>query len=79
MTGNFDEFDERYRVPLLNVAKETAWYNPRLFDAGSRSAFSKKINPVNFNGIHETELEDIILNSIRETEPTSCNVYNFDW
>ena len=78
-TGNFDEFDERYRVPLLNIAKETSWYNPRLFDSGSRSAFSRKVNPVNFRGVDDTELEDIILNSVREAEPTFCNVYNFDW
>ena len=79
-TGNFDEFDERYRVPLLNTARETSWYNPRLFDAGSRSAFSRKVSPINFHSEDSaTELEDIILNSVRETEPTSCNVYNFDW
>jgi len=79
ITGNFDEFDEKYRVPLLNVAKETAWYNPRLFDVGSRIAFSKKVSPLDWHGIDNTELEDIILNSVRETEPESCNVYSFDW
>jgi hypothetical protein len=67
-------------VPLLNIARETSWYNPRLFDAGSRSAFSRKVNPINFHSEDSaTELEDIVLNSVRETEPTSCNVYNFDW
>ena len=79
ITGNFDEFDEKYRVPLLNIAKETAWYNPRLFDAGSRISFSKKVSPLDWHGIDNTELEDIILNSVRETEPESCNVYSFDW
>ena len=78
-TGNFDEFDDMYRVPLLNIAKETTWYNPRLYSANSRSTFSTKVNPIHFVGDDSTEIEDAILNSVREHEPVACNIYNFDW
>jgi hypothetical protein len=80
-TGNYDEFDERYRIPLYNVARESTWYNPSVLDQGrSPSAKASKISRLTkFEGIDPTELEDIILNSVREVEPKACNIYQFDW
>ncbi len=77
-TGNFDEFDERYRIPLLNIAKETAWYNPKLFNPYDRRAESRKVDNLTFHGDDE-EIETALLNSVQECQPKVCNTYNFDW
>lgn len=78
-TGNFDEFDERYRIPLYNVARETTWFNPAIISSDRVPTVKAKKVLQKFEGIEPTELEDIILNSVREFEPTACNIYNFDW
>jgi hypothetical protein len=78
VTGNFDEFDEKYRQPLYSVAQECTWFNPLLFNKGRIVAASTKAK-VFFPDKESVELEDIILNSVREIEPSACNIYNFDW
>ena len=81
LTGNYDEFDERYRIPLYGVARETTWYNPIVLDSGRVPAVktSKISRLTTFEGVEESELEDAILNSVREVEPKACNIYKFDW
>ena len=78
-TGNYDEFDELYRIPLYQVAKETTWFNPATLSSNRVPILKTKKVLQRFEGIDQTELEDIILNSVREVEPAVCNIYRFHW
>lgn len=75
-TGNYDEFDLRYRQPLLKNAFNTDWMSPALMDM-KLNVF--KVTRTVLSGVDREELNTQLNESITVENPTSANIYSFNW
>lgn len=75
-TGNYDEFDLRYRHPLMKNIFSTDWATPTLFDE-KEHAF--RITDTVVNGVDIHQLEQQLTDSVADLTLTATNTYNFNW
>jgi hypothetical protein len=75
VTGNYDEYEKRYRRPIAKAMTTMPWASTRVFSSEDRLGKGVVKNVFHDDG----NIEKTIKDAIKELTLTPTNYYNLDW
>lgn len=77
VTGNYDEYERRYRLPIKRAMKTMPWVSPKVFTVEDQTSYT---NGIVKNVFHGSEgIEQAIMDIIADVDVKPSNYYNLDW